>query len=100
MSAFVALMLVELHFPDAGSLKGKRKELASAKAQLQGRLGVTVSEVEHQDLWQRSTLALAATAGSHHGAELAVDRVQRFLDPRFPRGFRMESTIASFQELL
>ncbi len=100
MSAFVALMLVHLHFPDAGSLKGKRKDLASVKALLHGRLGVTVAEVEHQDLWQRSTLALAATAGSHHGAELAIDRVQRFLDPKFPQGFRMEATISSFQELL
>ena len=100
MSAFVALMLVDLHFPDAGSLKGKRKDLASVKAQLHGRLGVTVSEVDHQDLWQRSTLAVAATAGSQHGAELEIDRVQRFLDQKFPQGFRMETSIASFQELL
>lgn len=100
MSAFVALMLVHLHFPESGSLKGKRKDLASIKAQLHGRLGVTVSEVEHQDLWQRSTLALAATAGSQHGAELVVDRVERFLDARCPQGVRVEATIASFEELL
>ncbi len=65
MPAFFALLLIHLHFPDAGSLKGKRKELASIKAQLQTRLGVSVSEVDHQDTWQRSTLAAASVARCH-----------------------------------
>jgi uncharacterized protein YlxP (DUF503 family) len=98
--AFVALMLIELHFPDAGSLKAKRKDLQSVKAQLQGRLGVSVSEVGHQDLWQRSTLAVAATAGSQAAAEEAADRVERFLVGRLPDGVRVERMVASFQELL
>ena len=34
---FVAVLVIDLHFPDAGSLKGKRKELSSIKAQLHGR---------------------------------------------------------------
>ena len=36
---FVALLLIHLHFPDAESLKEKRKELSSVKAQLRTRLG-------------------------------------------------------------
>ena len=93
-------MLIELHFPDAGSLKAKRKDLQSVKAQLQGRLGVAVSEVGHQDLWQRSTLAVAATAGSQAAAEEAADRVERLLVGRLPDGVRVERMVASFQELL
>lgn len=100
MGAFVALLLIELHFPDAGSLKGKRKELSSLKAQLHGRLGVSVSEVDHQDLWQRATLAAAITAGSQHGADEAGDRVERFLDARLPQGVRVERTVVSYEELL
>ena len=38
-SGFVAVLVIDLHFPDAGSLKSKRKELSSIKAQLHGRLG-------------------------------------------------------------
>ena len=64
MSAYVALLLMHLHFPDAQSLKAKRKELQSVKAQLHGRHGLTVAEVDHQDIWQRSTLAAALTGGS------------------------------------
>jgi len=100
VTAFAALVLVHLHFPDAGSLKGKRKELSSLKAQLRGRLGISVSEVDHQDLWQRATLAAAVTAGSQHAALEACDRVERFLDARLPQGYRMDRAVVSFQEVL
>ena len=62
--AFVVLMRVHLHFPDVGSLKGKRAELNRVKAHLRERCGATVAEVAHQDTWQRATLAVALTAGS------------------------------------
>ena len=42
-SGFIAVMVIELHFPEAGSLKAKRKELSSIKAQLHGRLGAAVA---------------------------------------------------------
>ncbi len=100
MSAFVGLLLIHLHFPEAGSLKGKRKDLASIKAQLHTRLGVAVSEVDHQDLWQRSTLAAAVTGGSQGAVEQAADRVERFLDARLPQGVRVERAVAAFEELL
>jgi uncharacterized protein len=99
VDAYVALMLVHLHFPDAGSLKAKRKDLASVKAQLQGRLGVAVAEVGHQDLWQRATLAAALTGGSLRVLESSVDRVEAFLLDRFPESCRIERTLASFADV-
>jgi uncharacterized protein len=97
--AYVALLLVHIHFPDAGSLKAKRKDLASVKAQLQGRMGVAVAEVGHQDLWQRATLAAALTSGSLGMLESAADRVERFLLERFPESCRIERTVASFTDV-
>ena len=41
--AFVVLMRVHLHFPDVGSLKGKRAELNRVKARLRERCGATVA---------------------------------------------------------
>ena len=99
MSAYVALLLVHLHFPDAGSLKAKRAELQSVKAQLHGRHGLTVAEVDHQDVWQRSTLAAALTGGSAGQLEAAVDRVVRWLEARFPEQVRVERTLASWSDL-
>ena len=53
-AGYVGILSVELHFPEAGSLKGKRKFVKSAKAQLQNRFGASVAEVDHHELWQRS----------------------------------------------
>ena len=62
--AFVVLLQVHLFFPESGSLKAKRSELNSVKAHLRQRHGASVAEVDHQDTWQRSTLAVAITGGS------------------------------------
>jgi uncharacterized protein YlxP (DUF503 family) len=97
-SAYVALLLIHLHFPEAGSLKAKRKDLASVKAQLHTRLGVAVSEVGGQDTWQRSELAVATTSGSLAELAKVADRVEDFLAARFPAGVRIERSLASFEE--
>jgi uncharacterized protein len=99
VSAYVALLTIELHFPEAGSLKAKRKELASVKALLHQRLGLSVAEVDHHDLWQRATLAGAVVSGSMRHLEEACDNVGRFLDARFPQGVRMNRVFASFDDL-
>jgi uncharacterized protein YlxP (DUF503 family) len=99
VGAYVALLTIELHFPDAGSLKEKRKELASVKALLHQRLGLAVAEVEHQDLWQRATLAGALVSGSLARLDASCDNVERFLDARFPQGVRMNRVVASFGDV-
>ncbi len=55
----VGLLTVELHFPENGSLKGKRTLLKRLTERLKQRFNVSVAEVEYQDLWQRSKLAIA-----------------------------------------
>lgn len=98
-SGFVAVLVVDLHFPDAGSLKSKRKELSSIKAQLHGRLGAAVAEVDHQDLWQRATLTAALTGGSLAKLCSATDNVERWLEARWPEGVRVRRIITSVEDL-
>ncbi|MGZ4804128.1 MAG: DUF503 domain-containing protein [Acidimicrobiia bacterium] len=98
-SGFVAVLTIDLHFPEAGSLKSKRKELSSIKAQLQGRLGVAVSEVDHHELWQRATLTAALTSGSLANLTVATDRVERWLEARCPECVYVQRTVTSVAEL-
>jgi uncharacterized protein YlxP (DUF503 family) len=98
-SGFVAVLVIELHFPLAGSLKSKRKELSSVKAQLHGRLGVAVAETGHQDLWQRATLTAALTGGSLPALSAAADNVERWLHARFPDGVSIERLVTSLEDL-
>jgi uncharacterized protein len=78
-TGFVGILSVELHFPESGSLKGKRKFVKSAKAQLQNRFGVSVAEVDHHELWQRARLTLACVARDQGEAERLLDDAERYL---------------------
>ena len=79
-AGYVGILSVELHFPESGSLKGKRKYVKSAKAQLQNRFGAAVAEVDHHELWQRTTLMLACVAREHREVELLLDQAERYLN--------------------
>jgi uncharacterized protein YlxP (DUF503 family) len=96
---FVAVLTIDLHFPESGSLKTKRKDLSSIKSQLHGRLGLTVAETGYQDLWQRARLTAALTGGSPTALSAAVDNVERWLESRCPDGVRVERYVASVEEL-
>jgi uncharacterized protein len=76
---YVGILSVELHFPEAGSLKGKRKYVKSAKAQLQNRFGASVAEVDHHELWQRSRLTLSCVAREHREVEALLADAERYL---------------------
>jgi uncharacterized protein YlxP (DUF503 family) len=78
-SGFVSILTVELHFPEASSLKGKRHFLRSAKDNLRNRFGAAVAEVDHHDLWQRATLTVACVARSAHEAGELADGAERWL---------------------
>ncbi len=98
-SGYVAVLVIDLHFADAGSLKGKRKELSSIKAQLRTRLGCTVAETGHHDLWQRATLTAALTGGDLTTLSTAVDNVERWLLARCPEGVSVERIVHSVEDL-
>jgi uncharacterized protein YlxP (DUF503 family) len=78
-AGFVAILEVELHFPEAGSLKGKRSYVKSAKAQLANRFGASVAEVDHHELWQRCALTAAFVAREAREAEELAARAESWL---------------------
>jgi uncharacterized protein YlxP (DUF503 family) len=98
-AAYVALLLIDLHFPEAGSLKEKRREVQSVKAQLHGRLGAAVAEVNHHDLWQRAQLSAALTSGSMSQLERMADTVERWLIDRHPDGVSVQKHFSSVEDI-
>src|SRR5262249_26469475 len=81
-AGFVGILSAELHFPENGSLKGKRKELLSVKAQLQRRFGASVAEVDHHELWQRARITLSCVAREHREVEELLAGAERYLAAR------------------
>jgi uncharacterized protein YlxP (DUF503 family) len=98
--SFVCLVEIHLHFPDNGSLKGKRKELLSLKAQLQRRFGAAVSETDHHDLWQRATLTAALVGRDAGPVEEAATKLGRYVESQYPEGTRLERGLLSAEEVL
>jgi hypothetical protein len=58
----VGIVRVELHLPQAQSLKDKRQVLRSLKERIRERAHASVAEVEYQDLWQRAALGIAVVS--------------------------------------
>ena len=98
--SFVCLLEIQLHFPDNGSLKGKRKELSSLKAQLQRRFGAAVAETDHHELWQRSELTAALVGREAGPLENQAAAVERYVISAFPDGASVERRMVSREDLL
>ena len=79
-AARVALGLVELHLPDVLSLKDKRHVLQGLKEKVRARFEVSVAEVDHQDLWQRATLALAYVSADGRHANEVITKAMDFIE--------------------
>jgi uncharacterized protein YlxP (DUF503 family) len=97
--AFVCFIEIGLHFPENGSLKGKRKELQSLKVGLQKRFGAAVAETDHHDLWQRATVSVALVGRSQGGVDDSASALERFVHSRYPQGARVERRILSAEEI-
>ena len=79
--ARVALGTVELHLPDVDSLKGKRHVLKGLKEKVRQRFEVAVAEVDHHDMWQRATLAVACVSHESRHANEVVSKALDFIEP-------------------
>lgn len=75
----VLVLRAELHLPQARSLKAKRSVVKSALAHLQQRNGVGAAEVDHQQVWQRTTLGVTVVSGEPGHCESVMEDVERLL---------------------
>jgi len=97
-AGYVGILSAELHFPENGSLKGKRKFVKSVKAQLQQRFGASVAEVDHHELWQRARLTVACVARDYGGVEGLLNDAERYLHGRDFECSRVERQVVTIDE--
>jgi uncharacterized protein YlxP (DUF503 family) len=97
--AYVCVLAIELHFPENGSLKGKRREVSSLKAQLQRRFGAAVAETDHHDLWQRAGLTASLVGRDFRLLKERAADLERYVWSTFPEGTRVESRLISTEDL-
>jgi uncharacterized protein YlxP (DUF503 family) len=76
----VGVLILELYFPEGGSLKEKRQHLRSIKDKLRSRFNVSVSEVDYQELWQRASLAVALVGSDARYIQGSMAKILNFVE--------------------
>ena len=71
----VGLLTIELHIPDARSLKEKRFVLRSIKDRVRNKFNVSIAEIDANDLWQRCVLGVACVANERTIVNKMLDGV-------------------------
>jgi uncharacterized protein YlxP (DUF503 family) len=75
MAMFIGVCTIEMHIPESGSLKTKRHSLKSLKDRIRSKFNVSVAEVDHNDLWQKASLAVAAVSNDKSYLNQTLDHV-------------------------
>jgi uncharacterized protein len=71
----VGLLTLELHIPDAQSLKDKRQVLRSLKDRLRRQFNVAVAELDHHDVWQRSVVGVVTLSNEERHVQESLQKV-------------------------
>jgi uncharacterized protein len=83
----------ECHIYNAQSLKDKRAVLQRIMTRLKHKFNISVSELDHQDVWQRTTLGIVAISSSKQVTERELTNSLRMIDS-FPE---IERTVTNFE---
>jgi uncharacterized protein YlxP (DUF503 family) len=76
----VALERFDLRIPGCGSLKEKRHVVKTLTNRLRSTFNVSVAEVDHLDLWQRTAIAVAAAGSEGYHVKRVMHEVERLVD--------------------
>jgi uncharacterized protein YlxP (DUF503 family) len=92
----VGVCKIELHLPDAASLKDKRSILKSLLARIHNTFNVSAAEVEKQELWQSAIIAVAVVSNSTTYTQQVMNNILDWIETHYPHIF----IIAQKTELL
>jgi len=76
----VALTRFDLRIPGSGSLKEKRHVVKTLSAGIRATFNVSVAEVDHHELWQRTAIGVAAVAREPYHARKVMHEGERFIE--------------------
>jgi uncharacterized protein YlxP (DUF503 family) len=74
--ATIGVLTLELRLENSHSLKEKRHVVEGLKTRLRNKFNVAVAEIDHQDLWQRATVAAVTVSSDHIHAEKVLRSVE------------------------
>lgn len=91
----VGLAACECLIYDSQSLKDKRAVLQRIMTRLKQKYNISIAEVDYQDMWQRTKIAIAVVSSARIPAENELQQALNYLDS-FPE---IERTITDVEWL-
>ena len=91
-TAHIALLMLDLHIPEARSLKDKRSVLKSIKDKLSNNFNISISEIGEQDKWQRAVLGVTMIANDKKYVESTLSKIRDKADLH-PRASIIDSNL-------
>jgi uncharacterized protein YlxP (DUF503 family) len=73
---FIGVLTLELHIHEANSLKEKRMVVNSVLDRIRARFNVSAAQIDHHDLWNRATLAVAVVSNDQVTANRVLNHVR------------------------
>ena len=97
-TGFIGIYSFELFLPESHSLKEKRMVVRSVKANLQNRVGCSIAEVDHHEVWQRARLTLSCAAREAGEAARLLDEAERWLAGQGLEPIGVERSVVSLDD--
>ncbi|HTZ11572.1 MAG TPA: DUF503 domain-containing protein [Candidatus Margulisiibacteriota bacterium] len=91
----IGMLRVSLFIPDSSSLKEKRMVLHSLKARLRNNFNVAVTQVDGEDKWQSSTIAVVGVERDRRKMNSLLSQVVNFI-----QGFEGAELVNQEMELI
>ena len=76
----VALERFDLRIHGCGSLKEKRHVVKTLTSAIRQKFNVSVAEVDHHDLWQRTALGVSVVATDGYHAKRVLHEVEKLVE--------------------
>ena len=72
----IGLLVLDIHFPQARSLKDKRHSLNRVKDRIRQKHNVALAELDFQDKWQRARIGLVTISNDRTIVDSALSRIR------------------------
>jgi hypothetical protein len=88
----VGVLLLDIHIPESGSLKVKRKSIRSFIDSVKNKYSVSIAEVGALDKWQRSIIGVSIVSNDSEVVERVIQSIRELLY-RYPEMELLDSRL-------
>jgi uncharacterized protein YlxP (DUF503 family) len=80
----LGLLTLHIHIPGCSSLKEKRRRLKPLLTRLHREFNISVSEIDHHDVWQSATIACALVSTDKSHTQRSLQKIINWVETHWP----------------